>query len=109
MTFDELQEMVWRTAEQSGWHEGELDVPAKLLMIHAEVSEAAEELRSHHPGTLYYRQGDDKPEGFPYELADVVIRCMDLAQSLGIDLQKRIIQKDEFNRTRPHRHGGKKL
>lgn len=50
-----------------------------------------------------------KPEGIPSELADIVIRVMDICGMYGIDLEKAILEKMEYNRTRPMRHGGKKL
>ena len=49
-----------------------------------------------------------KPEGFPTELADVVIRVGDLAGRLGIDLAAVIGEKMAYNITRPYRHGGKR-
>lgn len=52
---------------------------------------------------------DGKPEGFPTELADVVIRCMDLADAMGIDLWAEMERKHAYNRTRTRRHGGKAL
>ncbi|OHE41493.1 MAG: hypothetical protein A2Y16_05485 [Tenericutes bacterium GWF2_57_13] len=50
-----------------------------------------------------------KPEGIPSELADIVIRVMDICGYHGIDLEAAIAEKMEYNRTRPMRHGGKKL
>lgn len=46
-----------------------------------------------------------KPEGFPVELADVMIRLMDLAERMGIDLAEMINIKMAYNATRPYRHG----
>lgn len=51
----------------------------------------------------------NKPEGIPSELADTVIRIADMCGFYGIDLQEAVEQKMRYNRTRPHRHGGKKL
>jgi hypothetical protein len=51
----------------------------------------------------------DKPEGIPSELADIVIRVMDICGYYGIDLEAAITEKMEYNRNRPIRHGGKKL
>ncbi len=48
-----------------------------------------------------------KLEGFPIELADVVIRCLDLAGAMGINIENAIIQKHVFNKSRAYRHGGK--
>jgi NTP pyrophosphatase (non-canonical NTP hydrolase) len=50
-----------------------------------------------------------KPEGIPSELADIVIRVMDICGHYGIDLDAAIAEKMEYNRTRPMCHGGKKL
>lgn len=41
------------------------------------------------------------------ELADIVIRVCDLAQELGIDLGEAVVAKMAYNKTRPHKHGGK--
>lgn len=49
-----------------------------------------------------------KPDGFPIEIADIVIRCFDLCGGLGIDLSAAMAMKHRYNVTRPHRHGGKK-
>lgn len=50
-----------------------------------------------------------KPVGVPSELADAVIRIADLCGLYGIDLEKAVKEKLSFNRTRPFRHGGKRL
>lgn len=41
------------------------------------------------------------------ELADVVIRILDMAGFMGIDLKGAMKAKLEMNRKRPYRHGGK--
>lgn len=46
-----------------------------------------------------------KPEGFGIELADTIIRIADLAGHLGIDLEKLIRLKWEYNVDRPFKHG----
>lgn len=50
-----------------------------------------------------------KPEGIPSELADIVIRVFDICEYYGIDLEKAILEKHDYNVTRPFLHGGKKL
>lgn len=48
-----------------------------------------------------------KPEGFGVELADCVIRILDTCETYGLDLEALIVEKMNYNRTRPYRHGGK--
>lgn len=72
-----------------------LDVPSKLALIHSEISEAME---GHRKGLA-----DDKlPHRpmFEVELADAVIRIMDLAGATDCDLAGAIDEKLAFNRTR---------
>jgi len=45
---------------------------------------------------------------FGDELADVVIRVMDMCAFKGIDLEWHIMQKIRYNETRSYKHGGKK-
>lgn len=82
-------------------------IPEKLCLIHSEVSEALEDYRVGKLVTTQ-REGDGKPEGFPSELADIVIRVMDLAGAMGINLEQEMRLKMRYNETRAHRHGGKR-
>lgn len=55
---------------------------------------------------MYDDEGNlGKPSGIPSELADLVIRCCDMASELGIDLVRAIEEKMAYNATRPHKHG----
>jgi NTP pyrophosphatase (non-canonical NTP hydrolase) len=81
------------TAVSKGWHDEEQHTATLLALIHSEVSEALEA----------DRKGDD--DNFAEELADVCIRIFDLCGLKGIDLEQAIINKMEYNRTRPFKHG----
>lgn len=83
-------------------------INTRLMLIVGELAEAQEELRAGHAPTETYLK-DGKPEGFPIELADALIRLLDLAGWLGIDLDKAVKIKTRFNTTRPYKHGGKKF
>jgi len=65
----------------------------KLLLIHNELSEAVEALRS----------GDQ--ENFKVELGDVLIRTGDTAGMLGLDLNQVVEEKMSRNSKRPKLHG----
>lgn len=82
-----------------------LNVDQKLMLIVGEVAEAHEELRSNADHHYVYYRDDGKPEGFEFELADVLIRTLDLAGALGIDIGARVAEKLAYNKTRPVKHG----
>ncbi len=99
--------------EQKGFEDrGPVNVDRYLLMVHRELGEAHEELRDGHGPTEIYMEGTaqvappyQKPCGFPVELADAVIRLLDLAGRLGIDIGTVMQAKLAYNQTRPAKHG----
>ncbi len=93
MRLDEMQQEAHRNSREKGFWDTPPNLAEKLALIHSEVSEALEELRK-----------PDSP-GIGEELADVVIRVMDLAEYLGINLELEIAQKMERNKLRAHKHG----
>lgn len=107
----DMQEQIYKTAEDHGWWEGEPNIPEKLALIHSEVSEALEEYRKgielDHVYLADPKDPTSKPEGFGVELADVVIRVLDLCGYLQIDMAELIALKHNYNLTRSYRHGGK--
>lgn len=53
--------------------------------------------------------GIAKPEGVAVEFVDALIRILDTLGAEGTNLQHIFDLKMAYNRTRPHRHGGKRL
>lgn len=50
-----------------------------------------------------------KPEGIATELADCIIRILDYCGAKNIDIAEAVRVKHEYNKSRPFRHGGKKI
>lgn len=102
---------VYKVAQDSGFHENDEDLENGRFgefcaNLHGEVSELWEAFRK---GTL--KKKCDKPIPLTCaaeELADIIIRAMDTAVTLGIDIGEAIAGKDHYNQTRPFKHGGKK-
>ena len=105
---NEVAKQIHENAVEHGWWDEERGFPEILALIHSEVSEALEEYRNGHRAMEVYYGYDEKPEGIPIELADVIIRILDYCAYAGIDIDAAISEKHEYNKSRPYRHGGKK-
>ena len=111
MTLNEYVKAAYENAAAKGWHEIDRSVGDLICLMHSELSEALEEYRNgHSPTETYYNETKpEKPEGIPVELADCIIRIFDFCGKYGIDLEEAIQIKMKYNKTRPIRHGGKKV
>lgn len=117
---NELVKAAHENAKAKGWWDEERTFGEQIALMHSELSEALEEYRAgNKPNEIYVICTCDgggkvpscrnckKTEGIPIELADVIIRIFDTCGRYGIDLEEAINIKMAYNRTRPHKHGGK--
>jgi NTP pyrophosphatase (non-canonical NTP hydrolase) len=105
MNLKELQEDIHQNAVEKGWWETP-NIPEKICMAHSELSEAVDDFRNSRMDVSIAKDG--KPEGFPVELADTLIRVLDIAEHFGYDMDMIVKMKMKYNQTRPYRHGGKR-
>ena len=78
-------------------------IAQKLALVHTEVSEAVEALRK--DGYELNGYGLFEKDSFADELADSIIRILDLCGELDIDIQKQIDWKLAKNKEREFMHG----
>src|SRR5574337_772368 len=99
--------------KKNGWYEDNRTFGDEIALLHSEVSEALEAYRNwgleDATGPIVDVEHVVKPEGVGSELADVLIRLLDMTKRHGIDLYAEFVRKMTYNETRGYRHGGKKL
>ena len=124
MSINETAQAAHENAKSKGFFDDEKNIGEMLCLIHSEVSEALECDRkgqfadwykfATNPGTHAFEDEETKfktafqiciKDTFEDELADIMIRVMDLAAFKGIDLEAHIAAKMHYNSLRPHKHG----
>lgn len=87
MKINDIAKQNYQWVEKMGWH-NKTTLEA-LALVASEVGEAINECRNEKP-----------TEAFGEELADIVLRVLDIAHWQGIDLEQKILAKMEKNELR---------
>ena len=94
MEIKQMQKEVYDNAKAHGWwDDGERNFGELIALCHSELSEALEESRKGKGFTETYYREDGKPE------------VNKLCEHYGIDLEAILLEKHEFNKKRPYKHG----
>ncbi len=129
---NELAQNIYEANKKKGFWDKERNVGELLMLVTSELGEAMEAHRKGKVGRMksfesdmgYARLSleDFTPENQNYlwianrfettvkdtfedEIADAIIRLLDLSAGLGIDLSKHIEAKLKYNESRPQLHG----
>ena len=116
--------IIFQNNKEKGFWDNTINIGERLMLI---VSELGEAMEAHRKGLFADFELFEKEmqannrfdyafeysfklhikDTFEDEIADTLIRILDLAGGTGIDLEKHINAKVRYNKTRPRLHGKK--
>ena len=92
MNLNEYRDECHKTAVEKGFWEADKTIAVKLMLIVTEIAEAMESYR------------ENNRANFDEEIADTLIRVLDLCGHLDIDIQLEVLAKMQKNFNRPYKH-----
>lgn len=123
LSLNGLAERIVEVNKANGWYDKPSEMGTRLALVHSEVSEMLEADRNER-WTQIPREAlhvldieDDATFKAAYntrikgtaeeEMADVIIRMLDIAGWLKVDIHHHVIAKLRYNSLRGYKHGGK--
>ena len=121
MTLTELSKEIHNSNKEKGFWDKVRNFGETLMLVVTELAECMEADRKgnyagNKPGYEKYKLNADFDEGYfklmikdtvEDEVADGIIRLLDLSGAMNIDIDWHVKQKLLFNQTRPRMHGKK--
>ncbi len=122
MEINKTAEDAFQNAKSKGFHEKQIEIGTRLMLIVSELSEALEANRAEkmelttdekkHIEYLMDSEGHDifklkYKEHFGFEVADALIRILEMSRYLNLDIEWYTKIKMKYNSTREKMHGGK--
>lgn len=104
---NELADKCHKIAVEHGWWDCDRDFGTLAALLHSEVTEMFEAYR--HSLPLPPPHMPDEVANIPgvaEEMADILIRLLDMVSYYQVDIGLAVANKMEKNQSRPYRHGG---
>lgn len=100
MEFADMSRRIYNINKANGFWDKERNVGEMIALAHSELSEALEAHRKN-------LSDDHLPDrsGLEVELADTIIRIMDMGAGLELDIAGALVDKLEVNAKRGYKHG----
>lgn len=97
-----LSKEIYKNNVEKGFYENPVSFGDRIALMHSELSEALEaDRKSLMDDKLTHRDGRE------VELADALIRILDCAGYMNMDIEGAMYEKIAYNKSRPYKHGKK--
>jgi NTP pyrophosphatase (non-canonical NTP hydrolase) len=110
---NEIRNIVHQNAVDHGFHNFEEDdgqfVTRAMMLLNTETAELFEAYRNHkltEPCDKSHKM-EEPLTNEEEEIADIIIRALDYAGRMKLDIGRAVAIKHAYNVSRPYRHGGK--
>jgi len=96
----QLAHLIYQDNAKKGFWDKERNFAEAMMLVVTELSEAVEAARHNNPPSEHVDAGEVEEE-----IADAIIRLLDWCGGRGVDIGRVVMEKLEYNRTRPYLHG----